>query len=105
MLKISTKGSKNRRLLILEGKLVAPWANELRAVCNEPSHHPDERPLVIDVRGVTDISADGEQVLLCLMGQGAKFRGTGVFMKQVLKELARRVHRNDHTEKSKTGSL
>jgi hypothetical protein len=99
MLKISIKDSKTTRRLVLEGKVVAPWANELRSACNGLRSQPDQRQLVIDVRGVTDISAEGEQVLLCLMVQGAKFRGTGVFMKQVLKELARRILRNDYAKR------
>jgi len=51
--------------------------------------------LVIDLRGVTDISADGEETLYRLMVQGAKFRGGGVSVKQVLKQLARRGRRNN----------
>ena len=90
MLRISIKDSKTRRLLILEGKLVAPWTNEVKSVCHGPGGDSGLGKLVIDVRGVTDISADGEETLMCLMVRGAKFRGTGVFMKQVLKQLARR---------------
>lgn len=90
MLKISIQNSKTRRLLILEGKLVAPWTIELKNVCHGPGGELDHGKLIIDVRGVTDISVDGEEALMCLMSQGAQFRGTGVFMKQVLKQLARR---------------
>ena len=91
MLKISIKDSKTKRLLILEGKFVATWTDELKGLCNESEVGPDQRELVIDVRGVTDISTDGEQALLHLMARGARFRGTGIFMKQVLKELALRA--------------
>jgi len=91
MLKISIKDSKTRRLLVLEGKFVAPWTNELRSLCDRSGVGPDQRELVIDVHGVTDISADGEEAFLCLMVQGAKFRGSGVFMKQVLKQLKQRA--------------
>ena len=96
MLKISIKDSKTRRLLVLEGKLVAPWTNELSSICLDPRSDLNERELVIDVQEVTDISADGEEVLLCLMAHGARFRGSGVFMKQVLKQLARRARQNNH---------
>ena len=97
MLKISIKDSKTRRLLVLEGKLVAPWTDELTSICYCSGSDPDQRELVIDVRGVTVISADGEEALLCLMVKGAQFRGAGVFMKQELKQLARRVRQNDQT--------
>ena len=95
MLKISLSDSETRRLLVLEGKLVAPWTNELRIVCGGAGSNPDLRELIVDVAGVTAISADGEEALLCLMAQGAQFRGSGVYMKEVLSQLARRVHGND----------
>ena len=95
MLKISIKNSKTRRLLVLEGKLVAPWTNELSSICDGPGSDLDGRELAIDVQGVTNISADGEETLLCLMLRGAKFRGAGVFMKQVLKQLVRRARQNE----------
>jgi len=100
MLKISMIESETRRLLVLEGKLVAPWTNELKSICRGPASDPDARQLAIDVRGLTVISADGEEALYVLMLQGAKFRGSGVFMKQVLKQLARRAHRHARVEKS-----
>jgi hypothetical protein len=96
MLKISIKCRKTERLLLLEGKLIAPWTNELRkAACQNGANHLDDRELVIDLQGVTDISLDGEEILYCLMVRGAKFRVAGVFIKQVLKQLAQRVRRND----------
>jgi hypothetical protein len=91
MLKISIKNGKARRLLVLEGKLVAPWTNELRNVCQGTTNEQDQRELVLDVQGLTDISADGEEVLYCLIVRGAKFRGSGVFMKQVLRQLKQRA--------------
>ena len=95
MLKISIKDSQTKRLLVLEGKIIAPWTHELSKVCQDHTNHVADRELVIDLRGVTDISADGEEALYCLMVQGAKFRGGGVFVKQVLKQLAQRVCRNN----------
>jgi hypothetical protein len=52
------------------------------------------RELVIDVKGLTAITEDGENVLLELMKEGARFRSAGVFTKQVLKGLARKIRRN-----------
>ena len=96
MLKISIKDTQTKRLLVLEGKLIAPWTNEFsKAACQDRGIHAADRELIIDLWGVTDISADGEEALYCLMIQGAKVRGGGVFIKQVLKQLAQRVRRND----------
>jgi anti-anti-sigma regulatory factor len=94
MLKISIKESKTRHLLILEGKLIEPWTDELKTICQDPAIDPGERKIVIDLRGVTDISAEGEETLLSLMVQGARFRGSGVYTKQVLKRIVRQVRRD-----------
>lgn len=92
MLKISAKDGKTGRRLVLEGKLIAPWTSEVVETASQ--NHRSDRELVIDLRGVTDISADGEEALYGLMVRGARFRGAGVFLKQVLKQLAQRGRRD-----------
>jgi hypothetical protein len=47
------------------------------------------------VKCLTAIDEAGESVLLELMKQGARFRSSGVFTKQVLKRLARKIGSND----------
>ena len=91
MLKITIVENETKRHLVLEGKLVAPWTDELKSVCQGTASELDHRELVIDVGGLTIISADGEDALLALMLQGAKFRGSDVFTKQILNQLARRA--------------
>jgi hypothetical protein len=49
---------------------------------------------MVDLRGLTAITDDGENVLLELMREGASFRSCGVFTKHVLKRLARKIRRN-----------
>jgi anti-anti-sigma regulatory factor len=90
MLRISIIENDRKRQLVLEGKLVAPWTNELKSISQEALVDRDHRELIIDLRSVTSISADGEDVLLALMDQGARFRVSGVFMQQVVKHLSRR---------------
>jgi|SRR5450631_3996825 anti-anti-sigma regulatory factor len=90
MLKISIIENGTKRQVVLEGKLVAPWTNELKNFGPEAAVDPDHRGLIIDLRSVTALSAEGEDVLLALMDQGARFRVSGVFMRQVLKQLSRR---------------
>jgi len=99
MLKISTTESDHKLRLVLEGKLVAPWTNVLKSLGLRTETDSNHRELVVDVRGVTAISTEGEDVLLALMDQGARFRASGVFMRQVLKELSRRSRRARGVEK------
>lgn len=103
MLKISIIENNHKRQVVLEGKLVAPWTNELKRVGQKALADGDHRELIIDLRSVTNLSAEGEDVLLILMGQGARFRVSGVFMRQVLKHLSRRLRLakgKSETEKS-----
>jgi anti-anti-sigma regulatory factor len=90
MLKISIIENERKRQVILEGRLIAPWTDELKSVLYRTACDLDHRELVIDLRGVIAISSDGQGVLLALMNQGVRFRTSGVFMRQVLKELSRR---------------
>ena len=99
MLRISIVEQRNRRRLVLEGKLVAPWAHELKPAYQEASADLNGRELVIDVKNVVAIGEDGENVLLELMKAGAHFRCAGVFTKHVLKRLALKIRRNVQEEK------
>jgi anti-anti-sigma regulatory factor len=94
MLKITIFDTPDRRRLLLEGKLVAPWAAELRNECRKAAAELRGRELVIELRNVTCISEDGKNVLLELMKEGVRFRSSGVFTKHVMKELARKIRRN-----------
>jgi hypothetical protein len=90
MLKISILDTPNYRRLVIEGKLIAPWAAELKNEWRKATADLDGRELVVDVKGLTAVTEDGENVLLELMKEGARFR-SGVFTKQVLKRLARKI--------------
>jgi len=98
MLKISIIETATRRQVVLEGKLVAPWTDEVRSICQAAICDLDHRDFVIDLRGITVISRDGEEVLLAFMDQGARFRGSDVFTKEILKQLARRAQRGKQGE-------
>ena len=99
MLRISIVERRNQRRLVLEGKLVAPWAHELKPVYKEATADLNGRELVIDVKDLTAISGDGEDVLLELTKEGASFRSPGVFTKHILKRLVRKVRRDVQEEK------
>jgi hypothetical protein len=94
MLKISLIDSATHRRLIVEGKLIAPWAAELRSACAEARVDLGGRELVIEMKNMTTISEEGENVILELINGGIRFRCQGVFTKHVVKELTRRASRN-----------
>lgn len=94
MLKISLVDSARRRRLIVEGKLIAPWVAELRNTSQEARADLRGRELVIEMKHISTISQEGENVLLELINAGTRFRGHGVFTKHVLKQLTRRANGN-----------
>jgi anti-anti-sigma regulatory factor len=94
MLKISIVEGRKQRRLVVEGKLVAPWSDELKAACERAASGLNGRELVIDLKNVTPISQQGENLLLELMKHGVRCRGCGVFTNQILKQVARRLRRN-----------
>lgn len=105
MLKISIVETPSHRRLVVEGKLIAPWAAELSRAWRKATADPNGRELVIDVKGLTAISKDGESVLRELMKEGARFRSSGVFTKRILKRLARKIRRNHKEIKHETAKL
>jgi hypothetical protein len=92
MLKISVIEDSRRRRLIAEGKLIVPWAAELRTACKAARVDLHGRQLTLDLRSLTAISPEGESVLLELMNEKIEFQ-CGVFMKEVIRQLARKHQR------------
>lgn len=93
MLKISVIDRRSERRLVLEGKLIAPWVAELRTAWRTLNGQIGKFALVVDLRNVTVISEEGENALLELMSEGAKFRCSGVLTRYLIHELARRYKR------------
>ena len=93
MLKISLIDNARQRRLIVEGKLIAPWAAELRSACEDARLDLGARELVVEIRHVTTISQEGEKVIVELINAGVKFRCRGVFTRHVLRQLSRRASR------------
>jgi hypothetical protein len=98
MLKISTIESPSHCRLVIEGKLIAPWAGELKTACDKARTELRGRKLIVDIRNLIAINQEGEKVLLELMDDGVMLRGCGVFTKHILKQLAQRRRRN-HRER------
>lgn len=94
MLRISVIDSRAERRLVLEGKLIAPWVAELRSAWKAANGKIEDRTLVVDLENVTVMSQEGENALLELMSNGAKFRCSGVLTKHVIQQLRRRSKRN-----------
>jgi hypothetical protein len=67
VLKISIIDTQTQRKLVLEGKLVQPWVDELRRTWKSAEKELDGRRLMIDLNNATVISSEGEDALFDLM--------------------------------------
>jgi hypothetical protein len=94
MLRISLIDGRTQRRLILEGKLIAPWATELRNASQQARADLNGRELVIEMKNITTISQEGENVILELIHEGIRFCSRGVFTKHVLRQLTQRARRD-----------
>jgi hypothetical protein len=88
MLKISVVDGQRQRRILVEGALIAGWTDELVTVCEEARADPQGLELVVDVRGLTTISAVGANLLLQLMRDKIKLQ-CGVYVRELLRQLAR----------------
>jgi len=92
-MKISLVDGPTQRRLVVEGKLISPWAAELRSACEDARVDLDGRELVVEMKQVTTINQEGEKVIVELINAGVKFRCRGVFTRHVLRQLSRRARR------------
>ena len=90
MFKLSMVETRDQRRLVLEGRLVSPWTEEVTGAWRRAQTDLEGRKLVVDLTDVTVISRDGEETILNLMREGARFTCGGVLTKHLVRQLARR---------------
>ena len=91
MFKVSVVETRNQRQLLLEGKLITPWIDELKAAYCRARVALEGRELVIVVKNLTAISQEGENLLLQLMQANVTVRCCGLFAKEIKRQLNRRM--------------
>ena len=81
---------------VLQGRLIGPWASELKASWKG---HDDAngRARVVDLREVTFIDASGEKVLMRMMQDDAQFIAGGVYATHVIENLQARCRNRRRT--------
>jgi hypothetical protein len=90
MFKLSMIEKNGQRKLVLEGKLIPPWTEQVESAWQGAQENLQGRKLVVDITNVTLIGREGEATLLNLMRDGANFICGGVLTKHLLRQLARR---------------
>jgi hypothetical protein len=91
MLKITVVEDQHDRRMIVEGKLIAPWDAEFTSAYQAARIDLGSRALIVDLRSLTAISPEGQAILVHLMNENVKFV-CGVYMREVLRQIALKPH-------------
>jgi hypothetical protein len=86
MLKISQAGPLNQSVTLkLEGRVVGPWVEELRRICEPLLIEP--RELNLDLADVSYVDAEGVAMLTGFKSRGVKLDNCSAFLEQQMKIL------------------
>jgi ABC-type transporter Mla MlaB component len=88
MLRITVTESTSEQRWILQGRLTGPTIEELITSWRANRWCQPSQNCVVDLNEITSIDKDGEQVLLMMLREGAKFVATGLYTKHLLESLS-----------------
>jgi anti-anti-sigma regulatory factor len=79
-----TETSRNEEAISfkLEGKVFAPWLDELRRICTQSTH--GSRQICLDLGAVSFVDAEGAQLLRELIQQGITISKCSAFVAELL---------------------
>ena len=84
MLKIvSVSNGSGTATLVLEGRLIGPWVEELRRSCEQASSSSDG--LTLDLRGVSFVDRGGLELLRSLADRRARLNNCSPFVAEQLR--------------------
>ncbi|MGC2110028.1 MAG: hypothetical protein WA655_10965 [Candidatus Korobacteraceae bacterium] len=89
MLRISVEENPDALSLILEGRLVGPWVDELRRLCQERGAPVKGRQTTVDLCEVTAMDDQGQALLDDLFQRGAALRCSDVMNQYLVEQMAR----------------
>jgi hypothetical protein len=89
MLRITMTEDKSEQRWVLQGRLTASFLDELIASWRENRARGPTVRRVVDLDEVTCIDKDGEQVLLMMIQDGARFVASGLYTKHLLESLSK----------------
>lgn len=91
MLRITVTETTSEQRWVLQGRLTGSSIEELIANWRANRRCPPSQCCVVDLNEVTSIDKDGEQVLLMMIRDGAKFVATGLYTKHLLESLSAQI--------------
>jgi hypothetical protein len=91
MLRITVTENASEQRWVLQGRLTGSSIDELMANWRANRRCSPTQNCVVDLNEVTSIDKDGEQVILMMIKDGAKFVASGLYTKHLLESLSARV--------------
>jgi anti-anti-sigma regulatory factor len=88
MIRIEVEQQKDGVIIKVEGRLAGMFVPELEQ-CWRQQTTGHVRPVVVDVKSVLSIDADGRRLLRAMHKSGITFRGAGINMQDELAAIAR----------------
>ena len=90
MLRITVTETTSEQRWVLQGRLTESSIEELIANWQANRRYPPQ-DCVVDLNEVTSIDKVGEQALLMMIRDGAKFVATGLYTKHLLESLSAQI--------------
>lgn len=86
-MRISLEECKSSISLVLEGRLVGPWVDELRSVCNTRTVPSKTVQLTVDLCGLTAMDTRGQGLLDELLQNGATLCCSDVMNQYLIEQM------------------
>jgi ABC-type transporter Mla MlaB component len=84
MLRITVAETATEQRWTLEGRLVGPWAGQLRTRWKERHRAQNGRTCTVDLSAVTFIDTGGRRLLRIMSKNATQFIATSIYIKRVL---------------------
>jgi len=90
MLRITMTEDSSEQRWVLQGRMTSSFLEDLtESWRGSQDRRPAPQNRVVDLDEVTCIDKDGEQVLLMMMRDGARFVASGLYTKHLLESLSK----------------
>ena len=93
MLKVTTKERPRSVTFVLEGQLCRPWTAEAEQGWSRLMSIAGNKELRLDLKGVTFVNGDGEELLASMLERGTRVRASGVLISHLVEEVQKRILR------------
>jgi hypothetical protein len=89
MLRIVVERNSNTATMKLAGKLTGPWLEELDRTWADIQADANDHSVLLDLCDVTFVAPEARERLVAMYKQGARFKTSGCFGKNIVEEIVR----------------